>query len=292
MRLVHVTDPHLTNLDGVGFSDLRGKRWSGFVSWHKNRRKKYLPAVLERLVTAVKAEFADQILLTGDLAQIGLAKEIEQAGRWLGDLGPAEQVMLVPGNHDVYAHGSVENVHREWAKYLFHGPGSGTNDFPVARKLEGISLIGLSSACVTPVFTASGKLGQEQLEKLSELLEEAATERQLVCLMIHHPPLPGMTNRRKGLADATALQAILERYPPMLVFHGHLHHNREYQWGDSRIYCTSAASSISDASYRVIDIEDDGEFRSFRMTLKSLAMDSGDDLAFATVDEQTWQLQK
>lgn len=78
----------------------------------------------------------------------------------------------------------------------------------------------------------------------------------------------------------------------MLVFHGHLHHNREYQWGDSRIYCTSAASSISDASYRVIDIEDDGEFRSFRMTLKSLAMDSGDDLAFATVDEQTWQLQK
>ena len=80
MRLVHVTDPHLTNLDGVGFSDLRGKRWSGYISWHKNRRKKYLPAVLERLVTAVKAENADQLLLTGDLAQIGLAMEIEQIG--------------------------------------------------------------------------------------------------------------------------------------------------------------------------------------------------------------------
>jgi 3',5'-cyclic AMP phosphodiesterase CpdA len=292
MRLVHVTDPHLTDLDGVGFFDLRGKRWSGYISWHKNRRKKYLPAVLERLVTAVKAENADQLLLTGDLAQIGLIKEIEQAGRWLGELGPVEQVMLVPGNHDVYAHGSADNVQREWAKYLFHDLGSGSDDFPVVRKLEGVSLIGLSSACVTPVFTASGKLGQEQLERLSVLLEQAATERQLVCLLIHHPPLPGMTNRRKGLADAAALQAILEPFPPMLVFHGHLHHNREQQWGDSRIYCTSAASSISDASYRVIDIEDNGEFRSFRMALKSLAMESGDELEFATVDEQTWQLQK
>lgn len=292
MRLVHVTDAHLTNLDGVGFSDLRGKRWSGYISWHKNRRKKYLPAVLERLVTAVKAENADQLLLTGDLAQIGLAMEIEQAGRWLDELGPAEQVMLVPGNHDVYAHGSAENISREWAKYLFHGLDSGRNDFPVVRKREGICLIGLSSACVTPVFTASGELGRVQLDKLSELLELAAAERELVCLLIHHPPLPGMTNRRKGLADADALQTLLERFPPMLVFHGHLHHNREQQWGDSRIYCTSAASSISDASYRVIDIEDDGEFRTFRMALKSLAMDPGDELEFATVDEQTWQLQK
>lgn len=292
MRVVHITDPHLTNLDGVGFWDLRGKRWSGFLSWHKNRRKKYLPAVLERLTASVKAEDADQVLLTGDLAQIGLGVEIEQAAQWLGELGPVEKVMLVPGNHDIYARGSAENVYRLWEKYLFNGPDSDRHDFPIVRKLDGLTLIGLSSACVTPVFMASGKLGEEQLERLTELLEQATTEQQLVCLLIHHPPLPAMTSRRKGLADAGALQAILERFPPMMIFHGHLHHNREQQWGDSRIYCTSAASSISDASYRVIDIEDKGSFREFRMTLKSVAEDSGGELKFVTIDEQTWQLQK
>ena len=292
MRLIHLTDPHLSDLDGVGFSELRGKRWSGYVSWHKNRREKYRPAVLERLSAAVKAENADQILLTGDLVQIGLGKEIKQAAQWLGELGTAQQVMLVPGNHDTYARGSVEEVHRTWAEYLFHGLDPKRHAFPVVRKLGGLSLIGLSTACVTPVFMASGKLGDLQLDILTELLEQAVSEQQLVCLLIHHPPLPGMTNWRKGLADAGELQAVLEQFPPMLIFHGHLHHNREQQWGDSRIYCTAAASSISDASYRVIDIEDQGEFRTFRMALKSVAMESGGDLGFVTVDEQTWQLLK
>jgi len=84
----------------------------------------------------------------------------------------------------------------------------------------------------------------------------------------------------------------LESYPPLLIFHGHLHHNREQQWGDSRIYCTAAASSVSDASYRVIDIEDKGDILDFRMSLKSVAVESAGELKFVTVDEQSWQVKK
>ena len=295
-RLVHMTDPHLSRLDGVRFSDIRGKRWSGYISWHKNRQKKYLTSVLDCLSDAVRAENADQILLTGDLIQIGLEPEIVQAAQWLTALGPAEQVMLVPGNHDIYAKGSAAMAHKAWAEYLFHGDQPDTvgarAQFPVLRKLGKLSLIGLSTAVVTPVFMASGKLGAEQLERLAEMLEQAAGEQQMVCLLIHHPPLPGMTGWRRGLADADALQAVLESYPPMLIFHGHLHHNREQQWGDSRIYCTAAASSASDASYRVIDIEDKGDYRAFRMSLKSVAMEKSGELEFVTVDEQSWQVQK
>jgi len=292
MRLIHLTDPHLSDLGGVGISDLRGKRWSGYLSWRRNRRKKYLSAVLEQLCTAVKAERADQILLTGDLVHIGLEKEIQQAAAWLGELGPAEQVMLVPGNHDIYARGSEQNARHAWEKYLFQGTEGPGQDFPVVRKLDGLHLIGLSTACMTPVFIASGRLGDGQLGKLRILLEQAADEKQLACLLIHHPPLPGMTSWRKALADADKLQAILEHYPPLLVFHGHLHHNREQQWGDSHIYCTAAASSVSDASYRVIDIEDQGDFRAVHMSLKSVALDQVGDLGFVSVDEQSWQMQK
>jgi len=297
MRLVHLTDPHLSTLEGEKFSELRGKRWSGYLSWLKNRRKHYLPMVLNKLVDAIKAENPDQILLTGDLVHIGLETEITQAAEWLNTLGPAEQVMLVPGNHDVYAKGSADSVSRAWSDYLFHSTqrsesAQALDQFPVVRKLGRLSLIGLSTACVTPVFMASGKLGEEQLKRLDRVLLQAAREDQTAVLLIHHPPLPGMTNWRKGLADAGELEAVLKNYPPLLIFYGHLHHNHEQQWGDARIYCTAAASSVSDASYRVIDIEEKDDCLDFQMRLKSAAIETSGELEFVAIDEQRWQVSK
>jgi len=290
MRLVHLTDPHLSTLAELNFRDLKGKRWSGYTSWRSKRQKKYLPEVLEKLSAAVKAEAADQILLTGDLIQIGLQCEIEQAADWLAVLGPADQIMLVPGNHDVYARDSAAAVNHYWAEYLFQG--CSRQRFPVMRTLGGLKLIGLSTATVSPIFMATGRLQAAQLEELSTMLEAAADAQQLTCLLIHHPPLPGMTNWRKALSNAHALQDVLASYPPALIFHGHLHHNREYLWGDSRIYCTAAASSASDASYRVLDIEDAGDYWSLHMVLKSIAVEGAATPEFLVVDEQRWQVGK
>ena len=294
MRLVHFTDPHLSTLEGEKFSKLRGKRWSGYLSWYKNRRNHFLPEVLNMLVESVRAEQADQILLTGDLVHIGLEGEIAQAKEWLTRVGPAEKVMLVPGNHDIYGEGSADAVFRTWSDYLFQGEqSSGSADqFPVVRKFGKLSLIGVSTGCVTPVFMASGKLGDKQLEKLDGLLRQAMSEGQMVVLLIHHPPLPGMTNWRKGLSDAVALQGILKRHPPSLIFYGHLHHNHEQRLGDTRVFCTASASSVSDASYRVIDIEDLTDSWSFRMRLKSVDLEAAGEVAFATIDEETWQTPK
>jgi len=297
MRLIHMADPHLSTLEGEKFSRLRGKRWSGYLSWFKNRRKHYLPVVLDKLVDAIKAENADQILLTGDLVHIGLRSEIAQAAAWLNTLGPAEQVMLVPGNHDIYGKESADLVSHAWSDYLFQStppPGSAplADQYPVVRKLGKLSLIGLSTGCVTPVFMAGGTLGEEQLQRLDVLLQQAATEDQMVVLLIHHPPLPGMTDWRKALTDATALQTVLQGHPPLLMFYGHLHHNHEQHWGDTRIFCTAAASSVSDASYRVIDIEDRQDRWDFRMSLKSVSLEAGEELKFATTDDQSWEVPK
>ena len=297
MRLVHLTDPHLSTLDGESLLTLRGKRWSGYLSWRKNRRKHFLPAVLNTLVDSVKAENADQILLTGDLVHIGLDKEIAEASEWLSKLGDPGKVMLVPGNHDVYSSGSAGSVCQGWSEYLFPpdeqaGSGCTLDQFPVVRKLGKLSLIGLSTACVTPVFMATGRLGEAQLQRLEGLLQQATDEGQTVVLLIHHPPLPGLTHWRKALTDAVALEAVLERHSPALIFYGHLHHNHEQQWGDARLYCTAAASSTSDASYRVIVIEDKDDHQVFRMRLKSVDIDGDGKLAFVTIDERSWPLTK
>lgn len=297
MRLVHLTDPHMSTLDGEKLLSLRGKRWSGYLSWRKNRRNHFLPAVLNNLVKAVRAEDADQILLTGDLVHIGLDSEITQAAEWLTTLGSGGKVMLVPGNHDIYSKGSEEAVLQSWSDYLFQSadgsePEQPAGQFPVVRKLGKLSLIGVTTGCVTPVFMATGKLGNEQLQRLAELLQQAASEGQVVVLLIHHPPLPGMTNWRKALVDAVALEMVLKQYPPSLIFYGHMHYNRDQQWGDSRIYCTASASSVSDASYRVIDIDEGDKYLNFRMSLKSLSIEADASPGFVTIDEQRWQVPK
>lgn len=303
MRLIHLTDPHLSDLDGVKFTQLRGKRWSGFASWHKNRRKKYLPVVLEQLCKAVAAENADQILVTGDLVQIGMTREIQMAADWLRSLGSPETVMLVPGNHDVYARGSKADVERLWGEYLFpaekgtdneiSGQAGDTTDqqWPVVRQLGPLTLIGLSSATVSPVFMASGKLDQKQLQALPALLNQARASGRLVAVLIHHPPLPGMTGFRKSLLNAAELESILAAEPPDLMFYGHLHRNRETLWRDARIYCTAAASSVADAAYRVIDIDEAGDRFVMNMQLKAIDVGATDSPGFVTIDENSWELQ-
>lgn len=297
MRLVHLTDPHLSSLDGVRFSSLLGKRLSGYLSWRNNRSKHHLPAVLERLVAAVRAENADQLLLTGDLVQIGLESELRQASEWLAALDTPEKVMLVPGNHDIYAGGSAATVSRLWSDYLFQSAapaaaGDLTARFPLRRRLGKIDLIGLSSGCVTPVFMASGRLGRAQLNRLEAMLQKSVAEGQAVVILIHHPPLPGMTNSRKALADAAALEVILSRHPPALILYGHLHVNRERQMGETRLYCTASASNARDASYRVIDIGERGDGWDFHMRLKTLDGESPGGPAFITTDEKSWQIGK
>ena len=83
MRLIHITDPHLSTLEHLSLGQVRGKRLSGFLSWQKNRRHHHLPGVLEQLRLAVLAEKPEQILLTGDLVQIGTEEEVRASRMWL-----------------------------------------------------------------------------------------------------------------------------------------------------------------------------------------------------------------
>ncbi len=289
MRLVHLTDLHLSSLEKVRLLTLWGKRWSGYGAWWKNPARKYLQRMLHTTLTAVQAENADQILVTGDLLQIGLESEMAQAAQWLRRLGPEERVMLIPGNHDIYTRKSAVQITHAWRDYLFHGAaGGGRAGFPVTRELDNLCLIGLNSARATPIFLAYGRLGDRQLSRLETLLRKAAHARRAVVLLIHHPPLPGMTKWRVALRDAAELQAVLATYPPLLVLHGHMHRNREQCWGDTRIFCTASASSSKDGSYRVFDIQRRGEHWQIDMRLRSVAGEKA--LAFTTVDEQHWQV--
>lgn len=308
MRLIHMTDPHLSSLEGHTLLSLRGKRRTGYLSWTRNRRHFHRREILDRLVEAVQAESADQLIVSGDLVQIGLEDEIRQAGEWLSALAPPDRVFLVPGNHDVYAADSWAAVRRHWSAVL-PGAAPGSADqpdsgYPVVRDfgvrdagttepgppgIGGLRLVGASSACVRPVFSARGALGPAQLVRLERVLRESREQGVLCCLVIHHPPLPGMAKWRKALKEVKALQALIAGQPPALVLYGHLHHNLERHDGAARIYCTASASNAHDASYRVFDIERNAGGFNIRMQLKSVAGDiASGNVRFAVAEDQRW----
>ena len=170
MRLIHITDPHLSSLDSLSFTGLRGKRRSGYLSWRNKRRHVHRPEILEQLTEAVNSHQPDLVLLTGDLIHIGLEREMIEAAAWLRRLGPPEKVMFIPGNHDNYARDSLSAMYQHWGSYLPAGGGLAadyTAGYPVVRKTQDVQLLGVNTSCVTRVFSATGKLGKDQRQRLA-----------------------------------------------------------------------------------------------------------------------------
>ncbi len=293
MRLIHLTDPHLSSLAGQTFRALHGKRRSGYLSWTYKRQRIYQHGTLELLTTAIRAEAADQLILSGDLVQIGLEQEIREASSWLAELAPSQQIFFVPGNHDVYARDSWTALRRHWNFILpttaKGEPDSSTAAYPFTRDLGMVRLIGVSSACVTPIFSARGALGQDQFKRLGHLLQQTRELGRMPCLAIHHPPLPHMSAWRKALKEVHTLQALISAQQPALVWCGHLHRNIEVTEGAARVFCTASAASVNQASFRIFDIDpirqDGRQSWNIHMRLKSIAADG---TRFALADEKRW----
>ncbi len=257
MKLVHLTDPHLTTPPPMGSLLGRshgGKRFLGYLSWSRKRRHSLRRIWLDSLQEELSRLAPDLIVVTGDLTQIGTPEEIDEARRWLNELAPRERIAFVPGNHDSYAAESWPALEAAWADYL---PPGGARDYPAIRQEGGVALFGLSSAVPTAPLSAAGRLGPEQLHALERGLEARADSFRL--LYLHHPPLPGMIQWRKRLTDAPALAEVLRRQPVDLVLHGHRHRNQRSEQLGARIFCTAPASA-EQASFRAFEIapEDDG----------------------------------
>lgn len=262
MRLIHITDPHLTPLDAVPLSRRLGKRALGYLSWQRRRRWLHRPQRLAETLAAVAADSPDLILLGGDLCQIGLPEEIAAASAWLRRLNDIAPVLLVPGNHDIYRADSFGAFLAEWRPWLHLPASADAGDiqaaYPVAMQFPGITVIGLDSAVPTASGSARGRLGRDQIARLGHCLTEARSRGDAVCVLLHHPPLPGQTRWRKALADAGALAKTLRAFGVDVVLHGHLHHNVSRRDGATRVFGTASASGClpaEPAAYRIFDIQ-------------------------------------
>lgn len=230
MRIAHISDLHLLDLEGAVPRRIFNKRFTGWVNIRLNRGHTHKPTPVHAAGKAFHDVGVDHVVVTGDLTNLALEREFEVVRAFLDGLGfTPEQISVVPGNHDTYTRGS-HKVGR-FGTYLGHFATSdvhvsGDALFPFIRLRGPVAIVGLSSAVPRPPLVASGELGETQLAALRRALAHPEVASRTPVVLVHHPihnpPSRGKTYL-EGLVDADSLRAELGEVARGLILHGHLH---------------------------------------------------------------------
>jgi 3',5'-cyclic AMP phosphodiesterase CpdA len=223
--LIHISDFHLCRPGSFHLSRFLNKRAFSYLSWEVRRQREHREEVLLALIQAVRSMKVDQIVVTGDLTQLSLPAEFDQAGRHLQALGLPEKVFVVPGNHDALVPMPWDDGLARWAGYLASdSPGTERRGmFPTLRVRDPVALIGLSTAHPTRPLSAGGSIGAAQLARCADILAETARRGLCRVLLIHHPPFPNAVSRRKRLIDLERFSPLIRQHGAELILHGHSH---------------------------------------------------------------------
>jgi 3',5'-cyclic AMP phosphodiesterase CpdA len=230
--LAHLSDVHLAVTQRL--SGLASKRALGFINWQRKRKYIHRPEALDAITRDVKDYAlgtcaADHIAVTGDLTNLALPAEYARASAWLDALGPPSDVTVIPGNHDVYVPQAKSWPAEYWGEFMRGDDGGTAGSFPFVRRRAGVVLIALCSGVPTGPFLATGRLGRDQLARLSQALEQ--TNGLFRIVLIHHPPVSPPKRYMRRLTDAAEFRGVLTDKGAELVLHGH-DHRRSVVWLD------------------------------------------------------------
>jgi 3',5'-cyclic AMP phosphodiesterase CpdA len=233
VRIAHISDLHVLSRTGAHWrAMLLNKRLTGYANTLLRRgrvhRREFLLTVLE---AAAKA--ADHVVVTGDITNLALESEYDDARSLLSGVSRSVEVTVVPGNHDIY----LPPVFHErrfahhFGDFLKSDLPDLALDLPAGRfpcvKLRGpVAIIGVSSGVPRPPFIAAGLVGDKQLHALARVLAHPEVERRTAVILIHHPPVDGrsrIAQLRDGLADGAAFRRALAPLADGLVLFGHVH---------------------------------------------------------------------
>jgi 3',5'-cyclic AMP phosphodiesterase CpdA len=223
--LAHLSDWHLAARPRP--SELASKRGLGYINWHRGRKNIHRRDVLDATIADLKSLPHDHLAVTGDLVNLSLPEEYQRARAILATLGPPRDVTVVPGNHDIYVRGVERSPAVYWGDYM-RGD-DGVDRFPLLRRRGDVALIALSTGLPTAPFMATGELGQRQLARFADLLEQ--TRGLFRVVLIHHPPVTLPRRFLRRLTDAKSFRGVLAEKGAELLIHGHDHH-RAVIWLD------------------------------------------------------------
>jgi 3',5'-cyclic AMP phosphodiesterase CpdA len=304
--LGHLSDLHATPVVVENPLHLLNKRFFGWLSWRIRRRHFHRTSVVDALMDDLGCTVIDHLVVTGDFTNLSLASEFGAARERLKRLGDARDVSIVPGNHDAYVRVAQVASWNLWSDYFESDDDASDDDasdggvsddgesddgasaeessdprdrFPTLRVRGPLAVVGLCSALPTPLFNASGTLGDAQLERLERMLHRLSESDLCRVISIHHPITAGATHERRWLRDAESLRGVICRAGADLVVHGHNHRTLiaavDGPDGSIPVVGVRSASDIGQrperrAQYHVYEIERNCESRGprFRIALR------------------------
>jgi len=244
--LAHLADLHLALTPKP--AELAGKRGLGYINWQRKRKFIHRPDVLAAITRDLQTRSAEHFAVTGDLTNFSLPGEYAWARRWLESIGRPSDVTVIPGNHDVYVRGAEELPCKFWGDYM-RGD-DGLERFPFVRRRGDVALIALSTGVPTGPFLATGRLGDRQLTRFAEALEQ--TQGSFRTVLIHHPPVSPARRFFRRLIDAADLRGVLAAKGAELLLHGH-DHRRALVWlegaGNKKIPAIGVPSASAQAKH-------------------------------------------
>lgn len=247
LRFVHVSDIHLLDLAGVRPWHYLNKRITGRVNLALRRGRLHDGSLFDRAVEQGRALGADRLVVTGDLTNLSLPSEFEHVRRRL--LALDFPVTVIPGNHDAYTGRVVrENLFARYFAEFMVGERAG-GDFPFVQRTGDVALVGVSTAITSLPLYATGTVGAPQLARLDKVLAELGDEGVARIVLIHHPPVPGVSKPRHDLTDIAAFDDVIARRGAELILHGHEHVTLETSLpgptGDVPVHGIASATSLS-----------------------------------------------
>lgn len=246
-RLAHISDVHLRPLPQPSLAQLASKRITGYLNWKLNRKHNLSGDYLDKIVADLKMNGADHTVVTGDLINLALPEEFDQAREFLETLGTPRDVTALCGNHDAYVPGALKTAIKKWQPYMASddAPLQSSKDFPTLRIRGNVAIIACNSARATSPFMAIGYFRKAQATRLSRLLKQTSGMFRVVC--IHHPPIKGATARYKRLIGQDLFREVVANEGAELVLHGHTHlatiNQIKGPHGDVPVICVPAAGN-------------------------------------------------
>lgn len=236
ITLAHLSDPHISAMEGITTRDFLTKRVFGFLRWKLHRGAEHGDDVLSALHTDLNHIQPDHIAVTGDLTHLGLSAEYKKTRQWLQSLGSPVHITVIPGNHDAYVKTIWHQTMAHWTDFMISDsrseaarkPEKDKDLFPILRTRGCVALIGVNTAHPSAPHLAVGTIGASQMQKLENILARTSGSGLYRALIIHHPPAPGIVSWRKRLTDAADLCSLLEQYGADLILHGHAHRILHY----------------------------------------------------------------
>ncbi len=221
LRFLHTSDIHLLRLDGVMPWRYLNKRLTGRLNLALHRGKKHDQALFDRMVERVPELAIDRFVVTGDLTNLSLDAEFELCVEAFERI--PVPVTVIPGNHDTYTRGSALAKRFEHYMEPYMQGERESGDYPFVQRFDDVALIGVSSAVATPPFDATGTCGAKQLGRLRRALEATAAEGLARVVLVHHPPVDGLSKPNHALLDRAAFAEVIASAGADLVLHGHEH---------------------------------------------------------------------